>query len=159
MLTLLAESEEKEKIIMKIKIQISPDIEEAYAVIYANAMTEEIQQLADKLNSSQNVITAIDKEQIVVLEPKDIYMLRMENEQLIVYCEKKEYLSTKRLYEMEKLLGSSFMRISKSTIINLKKISRVEPSFNGTMLIILKNGNKDYISRKYLPELKKYLGL
>ena len=86
-------------------------------------------------------------------------MLRMENEQLIVYCEKKEYLSTKRLYEMEKLLGSSFMRISKSTIINLKKISRVEPSFNGTMLIILKNGNKDYISRKYLPELKKYLGL
>ncbi|MBQ8168840.1 hypothetical protein IJZ97_05425 [bacterium] len=27
------------------------------------------------------------------------------------------------------------------------------------MLILLKNGNKDYISRKYLPKFKNYLGL
>ncbi|MBO5210006.1 MAG: LytTR family transcriptional regulator [Lachnospiraceae bacterium] len=144
---------------MKIKIQISPDIEEPYAIIYSNTMTEEIQEIADKLNSSQNVITAIDNEQIVILEPTDIYMLRMENDQLIVYCKQKRYLSNKRLYEMEKILGNNFMRISKSTIINLKKISCVEPSFNGTMLILLKNGSKDYISRKYLPKFKKYLGL
>lgn len=144
---------------MKIKIQISPDIEEPYAIIYSNTMTEEIQEIAEKLNSSQNVITAIDNEQIVILEPTDIYMLRMENDQLIVYCKQKRYLSNKRLYEMEKILGNNFMRISKSTIINLKKISCVEPSFNGTMLILLKNGSKDYISRKYLPKFKKYLGL
>ena len=60
---------------------------------------------------------------------------------------------------MEKLLGSGFMRISKSTLINLKQINSVEPSFHGTMLVILKNGNKDYISRKYLPAFKKYLGI
>lgn len=144
---------------MKVEIQISSDIEEPYAVIYSNKMTEEIQQLYDIFHSSANVITVIDDEQMIVLQPMEIYLVRMENEQLIVYCQQKKYISNKRLYEMEKLLGSRFMRISKSTIINLQKIKSIEPSFNGTMLIVLKNGLKDYISRKYLPQFKKYLGI
>ena len=144
---------------MKVEIQISPDIKEPYAVIYSNQMTEEVQRVYDKIQSNSNVITAIDNEQIIILQPSEIYMLRIENEQLVIYCQQKKYISNKRLYEMENLLGSKFMRISKSTIINLKKLSSVEPSFNGTMLVVLKNGDKDYISRKYLPAFKKYLGL
>lgn len=144
---------------MKVEIQISSDIEEPYAVIYSNKMTEEVQQIYEKIQSGSNVITAIDNEQIIILQPSEIYMLRMENEQLIVYCQQKKYVSGKRLYEMENLLGNKFMRISKSTIINLKKVASIEPSFNGTMLVVLKNGMKDYISRKYLPAFKKYLGL
>ena len=31
--------------------------------------------------------------------------------------------------------------------------------FGGIMLLVLKNGCKDYISRKYLPAFKKYLGI
>lgn len=144
---------------MKVEIQISPDIEEPYAVIYSNQMTDEIQRIYDKIRYCDNVITAIDNEQIIILHPSEIYMLRIENERLVIYCQQKKYISNKRLYEMENLLGSKFMRISKSTIINLKKLSSVEPSFNGTMLVVLKNGDKDYISRKYLPAFKKYLGL
>lgn len=144
---------------MKVEIQISADIEEPYAVIYSNKITDEVQRIFDQIQACGNVITVIDNEQIIILQPSEIYMLRMENEQLIVYCQQKKYVSNKRLYEMEKLLGSRFMRISKSTIINLRKVNSVEPSFNGTMLVVLKNGNKDYISRKYLPEFKKYLGL
>lgn len=144
---------------MKVEIQISADTEEPYAVIYSNKITDEVQRIFDQIQSCGNVVTVIDNEQIIILQPSEIYMLRMENEQLVVYCQQKKYVSNKRLYEMEKLLGSRFMRISKSTIINLRKIDRVEPSFNATMLVVLKNGNKDYISRKYLPEFKKYLGL
>ncbi|BCN32589.1 LytTR family DNA-binding domain-containing protein [Anaeromicropila herbilytica] len=146
---------------MKVEIHISDEIEETHAVIYSNKMTDEIQQIADLFSSSSSnkIITAADNERIVVLKPKEIYMLRMENEKLFVYCQKERYISGKRLYEMEDLLGNEFMRISKFTLINRKEISSVEPSFNGTMLVLLKNGCKDYISRKYLPEFKKYLGL
>ena len=144
---------------MKIEIKLSADVKEPYAVIYTNQMTDEIQQITQQFHISSRMITVMDQEQYVVLDPSEIYMVRMENEQLIVYCEHKNYVSSKRLYEMEELLGSGFMRISKSTIINLKVIRCVEPSFNGTMLLLLKNGNKDYISRKYLPQFKKYLGM
>ena len=144
---------------MKVELQISADIDEPYIVIHTSKITPEINQLMELFQSSGNVITVTDNDQLIVLEPSEIYMLRMEDERLNVYCQKKKYVSGKRLYEMERLLGNGFMRISKSTLINLKQISRVESSFHGTMLVILKNGNKDYISRKYLPAFKHYLGI
>ena len=60
---------------------------------------------------------------------------------------------------MIRLLGRGFMQISKQTIINLSYIKSVEAGFSGTLLLKLKNGLSDYVSRKYLPELKKYLGI
>ena len=144
---------------MKVELQISADIDEPYIVIHTSKITPEINQLMELFQSSGNVITVTDNDQLIVLEPSEIYMLRMEDERLNVYRKKKKYVSGKRLYEMERLLGNGFMRISKSTLINLKQISRVESSFHGTMLVILKNGNKDYISRKYRPAFKHYLGI
>ena len=144
---------------MKVELQISADIDEPYIVIHTRKITPEINQLMELFQSPGNVITVTDNDQLIVLEPSEIYMLRMEDERLNVYCQQKKYVSGKRLYEMERLLGNGFMRISKSTLINLKQISRVESSFHGTMLVILKNGNKDYISRKYLPAFKHYLGI
>ena len=144
---------------MKVELQISADIDEPYIVIHTSKITPEINQLMELFQSSGNVITVTDNDQLIVLEPSEIYMLRMEDERLNVYCQQKKYVSGKRLYEMERLLGNGFMRISKSTLINLKQISRVESSFHGTMLVILKNGNKDYISRKDLPAFKHYLGI
>ena len=60
---------------------------------------------------------------------------------------------------MQQQLGAGFMQISKSTLVNLSYMSNVEAGFSGTLLLKLKNGCKDYVSRKYLPEFKKYLGL
>ena len=57
------------------------------------------------------------------------------------------------------MLGNEFMRISKATVVNLKMIDSVEPSFNAMMYLVMKNGCKDYITRTYLTEFKKYLGL
>ena len=128
---------------MKVELQISADIDEPYIVIHTSKITPEINQLMELFQSSGNVITVTDNDQLIVLEPSEIYMLRMEDERLNVYCQQKKYVSGKRLYEMERLLGNGFMRISKSTLINLKQISRVESSFHGTMLVILKNGNKE----------------
>ena len=142
---------------MKVEIKISSDIVEPYVVIYSDSMTDEVVTIASSLNSSETIITASDNGRIVVL--KDIFMARVENEKTIIYCQTKNYLSGKPLYEMEALLGKEFMRISKSTLINLKEISSIDPSFNGIMQLELKNGSKDYISRKYLPNSKKYLGL
>ena len=54
---------------------------------------------------------------------------------------------------------SHLMQISKSALINLSYMDSVESSFSGTLLLKLKNGCKENVSRTYLPEFKKYLGL
>lgn len=146
-------------IALKVEIKISADIDEPYVVIYTNKITDEIQKLTASLEFDKSIITAMDNERIAILQPNEIYMIRIENEQAILYCDKKKYYSNRRLYDFESQLGKGFMRISKSTLINLEKIDSVEPSFNGMMCLLLKNGYKDYISRKYLPDFKKYLGI
>ena len=145
---------------MKVNIDISAEYKEPYAVIHTDKVTDEIQRMIDIFSNSETPITALQNEEdIVVLQPKDIYMVRVENGDTIIYGAKQKYRSRKRLYELADQLGKQFMQISKTTLINLSYMDSIEPGFSGTLLLKLKNGDKDYVSRKYLPEFKKYLGL
>ena len=145
---------------MKVSVDISPEFKEPYAVIHTDKVTDEIQQMIDSLSASDAPITALwNEKDIIVLKPMEIYMARVEDGDTIIYGEKKKYRSRKRLYELANQLGKQFMQISKTTLINLSYMDCIEPGFSGTLLLKLKNGSKDYVSRKYLPEFKKYLGL
>lgn len=146
---------------MKVEVRLSDKLEEPYAVIYTDAITPQIRRVAALIDgeNAEGVIPVMENGRIFVLRPDEIYMIRVENDRTAVYAESKRYSSGKRLYEFEACLGCGFMRISKSAIVNLKHIDCVEPTLGGLMLLILKNGCKDYISRRYLPSFKKYLGL
>ena len=145
---------------MRVSVDISPEHKETYAVIYTDKMTDEIQRVMDSLNASEKPIIALrNEEDMVILKPEEIYMVRVENGNSIIYGKDSNYRSRKRLYELQTLLGNQFMQISKSTLINLSYIDGVEPGFSGALLLKLKNGLRDYVSRKYLPEFKRYLGL
>lgn len=145
---------------MKVEIKLTEQDHEPYAVIYAREITPAIRNAAMLLEQERpNVISVVDNERIIALQPEEIAMIRVENERTSVYAEAKRYESSKRLYEFEETLGTCFMKISKSTIVNLKQIEYVEPSLGGLMLLVLKNGCKDHISRKYWPAFKKHLGL
>ena len=145
---------------MKVNIDISAEYKEPFAVIHTDKVTDEIQRMIDIFSNSETPVTALQNEEdIVVLQPKDIYMVRIENGDTVIYGAKQKYRSRKRLYELADQLGKQFMQISKTTLINLSYMDSIEPGFSGTLLLKLKNGNKDYVSRKYLPEFKKYLGL
>ena len=144
---------------MRVEIKVSGDIKEPYAVIFTGNVTEEIRQAAASLEKRETVVTAKNGERIIVLSPEEVCMARVEAAQTVLYCGRNKYNSKKRLYELKELLGKGFMQISKSTVVNLRELDSVEPSFNGMMVLHLKNGCRDYISRKYLPEFKKYLGL
>ncbi|MBO7334285.1 MAG: LytTR family transcriptional regulator [Lachnospiraceae bacterium] len=144
---------------MKVNVDISPEYKEAYAVIRTDRITEEIQQVIDVLGANEVPITAQKEDNTVILRPNEIYMVRVEDGETVIYTESQKLFSRKRLYELGAQLGKQFMQISKTTLVNLPYMDSIEPGFGGTVLLKLKNGSKDYVSRKYLPEFKKYLGL
>ena len=144
---------------MKVSVNISPDNTEPCAVIYTDHMTDEIQRIIDYLNAGEIPITAWHNDKMIILQPEEIYMIRVENGETIIYSQAHKYRSRRRLYELNDQLGRKFMQISKSTLVNLSYMDSIEPGFSGTLLLKLKNGCKEYVSRKYLPEFKKYLGL
>lgn len=142
---------------MKVDIKKTEEALEPYAVIYCREINAEILSAAEALGRAGEVITAYDNGSIVVIEKKDLFTIRAEEGRTRLCTENAVYETGRPLRDFETLSG--FMRISKFCIVNLEKIKRFDPMFSGTMQVTLKNGSKDYISRKYLPDVKKYLGL
>lgn len=148
---------------MKVNLFISKDIDEPYAEIHTSDLTNNLRKAIDLLESDsfdENSVLAVKKgKDIILLDFEDVFMFRVEDKQVKVFTENKEYLIKKPLYQIEDGLDYYFVRISKSTIINLRKVERVAPSFKGMMFVSLKNGLTDNISRKYLPSFKSALDL
>ena len=144
---------------MKVSVELSKEYNPPYAVIYTDSVTDEIQKVIDLLGMKETPLIAQQEDRIEVVKSDEVYMIRVEGGDTVIYTEKEKYYSRKRLYETYEQLGAGFMQISKQTIVKLSCIKSVEAGFNGTLLLKLKNGNSDYVSRKYLPEFKKFLGL
>ena len=131
---------------MKVNLFVSRDIEEPYADIHTNELT-------DNITKAISILESDDSSEMLAVKKGS------EDKQVKVHTENKEYQIKKALYQVEENLTSDFVRISKTTIVNLKKVERVAPSLKGMMFIQLKNGLKDNISRKYLPDFKQALDL
>lgn len=144
---------------MEVTIDISSDYKIPYALIHTAEVTEEVMDAVEFLSTNSKNITAQSGNKLAVLKPNDIYMIRIECGETVIYGKEQNYFSRKRLYELAEILGSRFMQISKCTLVNLSYLDSVEAGFNGTLLLKLKNGSEDYVSRKFLPKFKKYLGL
>jgi DNA-binding LytR/AlgR family response regulator len=70
------------------------------------------------------------------------------------------YVVQEKLYELEERLDAGqFFRISKSEIVNLKKIKRLDMSITGTIKVILSDGTETYTSRRNVTKLKQCLGI
>ena len=147
---------------MRVDMNISESIKEPYAVINTDELTPEIAALAREIaafGNGRNVIIGNLDERMVIIEPEKIVLIRVESEKVYAVTEDETYRVGKRMYELLEVLGKEFMQVSKSAAINLSYLESVEPSFNGIMLLNMKNGEKEYISRKYVPGLRKYLGI
>ncbi|EEQ78749.1 LytTr DNA-binding domain protein [Staphylococcus warneri L37603] len=66
-----------------------------------------------------------------------------------------------RLYELEEQLPNTFIRISKSEIVNQHAIIKLQLEANGLIRMYLKNLDDDYTysSRRYLKSIKERLSL
>lgn len=85
---------------MKVSIELSPEYSEPYAIIYADKITDSIQHTLDIFGSNESPITAFKNENdIAILQPKEIYMVRVENKDTIIYGKEHRYSSRKRLYK------------------------------------------------------------
>ena len=96
----------------------------------------------------------------VPLAAEDI--LRCYGEEKGVKCQTPGgvYDLKERLYELEgRLDRHTFVRISHSEIISLRKITALDLSLTGTIRVTLEGGAVSYVSRRYVRKIKEALGL
>jgi DNA-binding LytR/AlgR family response regulator len=91
---------------------------------------------------------------------KDIYYLESVDRKIYFYTEKKSYELNEKLYILEEMLSDvGFARISKSMLLNTNKIYSFVPTFSGNLEAALMNKEKVIISRRYVANIKKQLGM
>ncbi len=115
---------------------------------------------ANAANSNNNsFIYGYINDSIIVMHEPDVIMICVENSRVIIHSDKGECVSYKRLMDFDNPQFASFVRISKSAIVNLNRIVRVDPGFGGSMSVKMDDGSVEWISRRCLSSFKKRLGM
>ena len=78
---------------------------------------------------------------------------------MFLQTEEQEFESKRKLYELEIQFPQDFVRVSKSTLVNLNKIVSIQMSKIGATQLVLDNDVSIHVSRKYLKDLKHHLGI
>ncbi|EQK45388.1 LytTR family DNA-binding domain-containing protein [Paraclostridium bifermentans] len=144
---------------MKIDIDIDKRYEEIQVILRSNEMNDETIEILEKLKTTKNkyILGKSDKK-VYIVDVKDIYFFYSENQKVFVETEDFRYEVDERLYEIEdNFKNTSFIRVSKFSIVNLKKVKNIDMSFSGNLTINFINGKKESISRRYISKIKDYL--
>ncbi|MBQ2848100.1 MAG: LytTR family transcriptional regulator DNA-binding domain-containing protein [Clostridia bacterium] len=145
---------------MKITIEALADGAEEEIIIRTNTMDSDIINLIYAVKAGRNRITAFYENEIVQLDSKEVYYFESVDNKVYACCEKKVFEIKQKLYELEEIYKqTNFVRISKSMIVNISKVSKIVPMFNGRLEGVLCNGEKVIITRQYVANLKKKLGI
>ena len=94
-----------------------------------------------------------------IIKASAVYYIESVDKKSFVYTKQGCYDTKYRLYELEVMLGGYFMRCSKSMIINLKKVRNVKSQISGRIDATLLNDEVVVISRGYVKEVKRRLGI
>ncbi len=141
-------------------INIREKQEQLAVTIECPAIDRQVERLKKHIEIFDNRILAKKDGNTVNVVTKEVLYFEAVDNRSFLYL-KNEVLEVKpRLYELEELLPrEDFIRISKSVIVNVNKIKELTPQINRTILVTMCNGEKIYISRKYVADFNRLLSL
>ncbi len=146
---------------MKIEVKLDKNCTETKVIIVAEKMTDEVTALMQRLSGeTPQGLIGYENGVALLLESDDIVRIYAAAGKVYAVTDNKEYLLRLRLYEAEeKLKGKSFVRVSNSEIINIKKAKKFDFSTAGTICVSLSNKDVCFVSRRYVTKIKKTLGI
>ncbi|MCI8711540.1 MAG: LytTR family transcriptional regulator [Ruminococcus sp.] len=146
---------------MQVEIRIDESCAKPKIIIMTASMTEEINRVVAMLSENvPQIISGSKDDKVEVLEQANLIRIYASGGKVFAATDKGEYVLRLRLYELEERLDArQFVRISNSEIVNLRKVSNFDLSFTGTICVKLQDGTVTYVSRRYVPKIKKILGL
>lgn len=142
---------------MKCEIILGTEREDC-VLIYARKKTplvEEIERLARE--GDEPLIGHADGS-TCRLTPSEIYCVLVEDNKVYALTKTDRWQLRKRLYQMEESLGDTFVKINQSCLVNIRQIERFDASFSASLMVTLKNGYRDYVSRRQLKFVKERIG-
>ena len=143
---------------MEIRVKKIAKEEPEMVEIGCHEISDEVKEIVAFVKSRQGQLSGrVDGRQYEIAISDILYVESVDN-RTFLYTAEQFYETKQRVYELEEVLKKKhFLRISKSTLLNLMKVRSIQPALNGRFSAVLSNGEEIIISRKYVSDLKNTL--
>ncbi len=142
---------------MKFKLIIDTEKDEE-VVVTAHQNSTLIKQIESLImqHSGTDKLVAYTEDDTLIIPFNEIECIAVENSKTwLINNAGKRFKVKQRLYELEKILPSNFIKINKSSLANENCIKKFTASFSGAVDVVFTCGYKDYVSRRCFAEIKR----
>ena len=134
------------------------NLEENYLELHYNRIDDETNAVLDRLRDTLRYIEGICDEKKVTIALTDIFYIETVDRKTYAYTKDACVEIKEALRDiLEEYSGIGFARISKSTIVNIYKIKKLQGDLNMRVIIFLKNDEKLVMNRSYKNEFYERL--
>ncbi|HEV8541546.1 MAG TPA: LytTR family DNA-binding domain-containing protein [Verrucomicrobiae bacterium] len=96
---------------------------------------------------------------VLLIKVNDIDWIEAADNYVSLHVGKESHMMRETMNSIEsRLPPERFMRVSRSTIVNLERIQELQPMFHGEYTVLLKTGAKVTLSRSYRDKLDRLVG-
>lgn len=146
---------------MRVKIEIDTCLEEPEVIIRCNSLDETILNLQSYISEQgggKRCIQLYRGETAYYVPVGEIYFFETEGKEIHAHTAEQLFDTPLKLYELEEQLPPGFMRISKSTIVNLDYIYSITRNLTASSVVEFAGSNKKaLVSRGYYKALVERL--
>lgn len=148
---------------IKLTTNISKDHgDDIEVIINASKITKELENIINLINETSNeginTILGKNNNKISIIDVDEIMYIYSEAQSNYCKTERGTFKIAEKLYELEeKLSNNNFIRISNSSIINIKYVDCFDVGIVGTILVKFIDNSTQYVSRRRVQTVMKFL--
>ncbi len=145
---------------IRLLIEENPDYKPPEIRLRCARMDDNLRKIVEYIRVRSDTIAVKTDGAARVLPLATVFYFESVDRKAFAYCASNVYECGESLAVLEKKLAeSTFVRISKSCIVNTMSIKSVKPLDNHRLKALLRNGEAQIINRHYVTALKDKLGL
>lgn len=138
---------------MKIRVEIDENVKEEEIILRCRELNDETiaiqKRIAEAVNEGMK-LTVTRGESEYYLNLQEILFFETAGAAVAVHTVNQIYTTHQRLYELEEILPGIFLRVSKSTILNIGCIRSVRKNITGASEVEFDGtAKKAFVSRSY----------
>lgn len=145
--------------IIKVQVTINKLLDETEIEIRCREKDADIQRILAQLSLYQKKIKGKCNEKDVYVLPEEVLYFESVEKKTYAYTEEDVIQINICLYELtENNLYNGYVRISKTTVLNVFKVTKVVRLLNGNLDIVLTNSEHLIVSRRFAKEFNQFIG-
>ena len=143
---------------MRVTVVIDESLDEE-VIIHIKKENEIVERIRAIVKGDESELVGYNGNDIVRIKPEDASAFIVEDSRVYAIFAGKRLRLKSRLYEIEGILPESFIRINQSCIVNISMIKKFTVSIGASLMVELKCGYRDFVSRRQVKKVKERLGI